>query len=429
MGKSNTHHSSPITHSYLGIDFGTSGARAALIDAYGEQRAEARCGFEAAVPEQLAESWRATLFHLLEQIPLSQRQTLRAIAIDGTSATMLLCDAANRPLCPPLLYNDSRAAAQAEQLAAIAPSGHTVLAATSSLAKLLWFAAQPEFPQARYLVHQADWLASLLHGQPGISDYHNSLKLGYDAEHLRYPGWLLALPVARVLPQVVAPGAPIGPVLPGIARRFSLPDDCLVRAGTTDSIAAFLASGVSQPGDAVTSLGSTLALKLLSTRRIEAAGYGIYSHRLGNLWLAGGASNSGGAVLKQFFDDARLVELSRQINPRQDSGLDYYPLPRPGERFPLNDPKLPPRLTPRPEDDSLFLQGMLEGMARIEARGYRLLDELGATPLRRVLTAGGGASNRAWTTIRERVLEVPVAASARGEAAYGAALLALKAIF
>lgn len=37
--------------------------------------------------------------------------------------------------------------------------------------------------------------------------------------------------------------------------------------------------------------------------------------------------------------------------------LDYYPLLRPGERFPVNDPGLPPRLTPRPEDDAVFLQG------------------------------------------------------------------------
>ncbi|MBZ0090610.1 MAG: carbohydrate kinase, partial [Sulfuricellaceae bacterium] len=279
MSKNRSHHPSLITHSYLGIDFGTSGARAALIDAHGEQLAEARCAFAAVAPERLAESWQTALFQLLEQIPVHHRQNIKAIAIDGTSATALLCDADMHPLCPPLLYNDSRAAAQAGQLAAIAPPGHTVLGATSSLAKLLWFAAQPEFPQARYFVHQADWLASLLHGRPGIGDYHNSLKLGYDAEHLRYPGWLLALPVARVLPHVIAPGTPIGPVLPEIARRYSLPGDCLVRAGTTDSIAAFLASGASQPGDAVTSLGSTLVLKLLSARRIEAAEYGIYSHR------------------------------------------------------------------------------------------------------------------------------------------------------
>ena len=52
-------------------------------------------------------------------------------------------------------------------------------------------------------------------------------------------------------------------------------------AGTTDSIAAFLASGASGVGDAVTSLGSTLAIKLLSERPVDDSRYGVYSHRLG----------------------------------------------------------------------------------------------------------------------------------------------------
>ncbi len=63
---------------------------------------------------------------------------------------------------------------------------------------------------------------------------------------------------------------------------------------------------------------------------------------------AGGASNTGGAVLKEFFTSDQLKELSAQIDPDQPSGLDYYPLTKPGERFPVNDPHLEPRLTPRP---------------------------------------------------------------------------------
>ena len=54
-----------------------------------------------------------------------------------------------------------------------------------------------------------------------------------------------------------------------------------------DSNAAFIAAGVTQPGEAVTSLGSTLAVKLLSETRVDRAEYGIYSHRLGDAWLVG----------------------------------------------------------------------------------------------------------------------------------------------
>jgi sugar (pentulose or hexulose) kinase len=63
-------------------------------------------------------------------------------------------------------------------------------------------------------------------------------------------------------------------------------------------------------------------------------------------------------------------------------------------------------------------------MARIEAQGYQLLQQLGATPLAQVYTAGGGAKNPAWTTIRERQLQVPILPPAHTAAAYGTARLA-----
>jgi D-ribulokinase len=446
---------------YLGLDFGTSGARAALIDTAkvlqfesavtfetvdlariaGLEPIDSRnIGFESAthsgsaagqIPSQLRRwptIWAAALWQLLSQIPTELRSRLSRIAINGTSATVLLCDAQGYPLLPPILYNDARAQSVLPQLQAIAPANHVVLSATSSLAKLLWYAQQPEFAQARYFMHQADWLAFLLHGQPGISDYHNSLKLGYDPRSLRYPGWfnhpqLVAL--VNLLPEVMAPGTAIANITPEIASSFELNPNCQVCAGTTDSIAAFLASGAQTPGEAVTSLGSTLVLKLLSQTPIEDASAGIYSHRLGDRWLVGGASNTGGAVLRHYFTDIQLQTLSQAINPAQPSVLDYYPLLQPGERFPINDPHLQPRLTPQPDDPGLFLQGLLESLARIEAQGYQLLITKGANALRKVYTAGGGAQNQTWSQIRQRYLQVPVLRSPQSEAAYGSALLAL----
>ncbi|MEL6321989.1 MAG: FGGY-family carbohydrate kinase, partial [Cyanobacteria bacterium J06626_14] len=104
------------------------------------------------------------------------------------------------------------------------------------------------------------------------------------------------------------------------------------------------------------------------------------------------------------------------------------PLCQSGERFPINDPQLPPKLDPRPENKVEFLHGLLEGMARIEAKGFQLLAELGATPLRTVFTAGGGAKNAAWMAIRQRQLGVPTTTSAQTEAAFGTACLALAGI-
>ncbi len=61
---------------------------------------------------------------------------------------------------------------------------------------------------------------------------------------------------------------------------------------TADSIAAFLAAGLRYPGDAVTILGSTLAVKMLSRTRADEPSLGIYSQRLGQLWIAGDHTSS-----------------------------------------------------------------------------------------------------------------------------------------
>jgi D-ribulokinase len=403
----------------LGIDFGTSGARLVAIDT--------DCNVLWWGTSDLpAKTWRETLFALIQAIPSGIKSQVARIAIDGTSSTVLLCDADGRICGTPILYNDDRGKAVLGQLELIVPPGHLVMAATSSLAKLFWLASQPDFinSAALYFLHQADWLAYQLHGKLGISDYHNALKLGYDVESLCYPNWLEQHPYRPLLPDILAPGTPIGTVLPQVAQELDLGNDCIVCAGTTDSIAAFMASGVDTPGAAVTSLGSTLAIKLLSHTRVDDVNYGIYSHRWGDLWLVGGASNTGGAVLRHFFSDAELLSLSQEIDPNLPTNLDYYPLFTPGDRFPINDPNLPPRLTPRPDRPADFLHGLLAGIARIEARGYQLLSELGATPLTAIYTAGGGAQNPVWTKIRQQYFPVQISISPHQAAAYGVALLA-----
>jgi D-ribulokinase len=401
----------------LGIDFGTSGARLVAIDT---DRNVLWWG-SLAVSTQ---DWREDLFALIQAVPDPIKARVTRLAIDGTSSTVLLCDAAGQPIFTPIWYNDKRGEAVLAELASIAPPGHTVISATSGLAKLLWLARQPDFDRGRYFLHQADWLAAQLHGELGVSDYHNALKLGYDVESCCYPDWLERHAYRPLLPQILAPGTPIGTVLPQVAQELGLEAACVVCAGTTDSNAAFMASGADTPGLAVTSLGSTLVIKLLSHTRIEDLTSGIYSHRFGDLWLVGGASNTGGAVLRKFFTDRELAEFSQSIDPNIPSNLDYYPLLTPGERFPINDPDLAPRLLPRPDRSVDFLYGLLEGIAQIEARGYQRLAQLGATPLTTVFTAGGGAKNQIWLQIRQRCLQVPVLVSPQQEAAYGTAILA-----
>ncbi len=125
------------------------------------------------------------------------------------------------------------------------------------------------------------------------------------------------------------------------------------------------------------------------------------------MWLAGGASNSGGAALLAHFSPNEIEALTPLIDPDADTGLDYYPLTGKGERLPIADPEFAPRTAPRPESREKFLQAILEGIASIEALGYRRLAELGAPALVSMRTVGGGARNAAWTRIRARRLGVP----------------------
>jgi len=163
---------------------------------------------------------------------------------------------------------------------------------------------------------------------------------------------------------------------------------------------------------------------VLCEKPVASPAQGVYSHRLFGGWLAGGASNSGGAVLRRYFTDAEIAALSAHIDPASPTGLDYYPLPATGERFPVNDPTLEPRLAPRPAEPARFLQGLFEGIAAIERRGYEVLAELGAPIPTRIFTSGGGAGNAAWEAIRRRSLGIPVTAARHATPAVGAALVA-----
>lgn len=411
----------------VGIDVGTSGVRAALVDAAGSALAFGAAPLE---PGRRADpgAWWAALEAALGALRLrADLSALRAVAIDGTSGTLLAVDGAGRPLAPARMYNEPAPPGALRAVEDAAPPGSAARGPASPLAKALELQA---LPGAARLLHQADWIAGRLLGRFDRTDENNALKTGYDPVARRWPDWLPRAGLRpELLPAAVEPGAPLGEAAPAAARRFGWPPGVVVAAGTTDGCASFLAAGAREPGEGVTALGSSLALKLACGRPVAAPEFGVYSHRLPcGTWLAGGASNSGGAALARHFDPAALERLSARIDASRPSGLDYHPLPGPGERFPFADPAFAPRETPRPADDAAFLHGLLEGVARVEARGYRRLAELGAPPLRSVRSAGRGARNAAWTAIRARALGVPPVPAASEEAAVGAAALALRAL-
>lgn len=435
----------------LGLDFGTSGARACLVDpANRAPVALYRAPYASSTPA----AWRDALSTLINTIQQQEHGEIGAMCVDGTSATTLLVDAPSGTLINDtcfLMYNQAapdHAVQAAVQLAGDASTPAT--APTSALPKLLTWILDGTVDAARdagyapVLCHQADWIAGLawdmlVGGKQDVSiyttsSYNNCLKLGYDVRQLQWPAWLLDDPrVAPLLPQhVVAPGEVVA-----VCEKGST----VLCAGTTDSIAAFLASGASQPGDAVTSLGSTLALKLISDEPIQDdPARGLYCHRLGDTWLVGGASSSGCAVLRERWTDEELVGLEQALLARSSTWSTGVEPPRKHVRL------LPRGVTHdrlvggsgwggRDESgahrDIDTLYAILHGIASIEAGAYKALHEAGATPVARCFTAGGGAKNEAWRQMRARMLGIPVTSLVEpyDEAAYGCALLAARRLF
>ena len=410
------------TRTFLGIDVGTSGVRAVLVNEHGVVlNSTSSAMSEHGGNHRDPWVWWATTEAVLGQLTLEAPVT--AVCVDATSGTVLPIDADGNPVSDALMYNDPVTDISVlKRIAGCAPDESAVHGASSALARAT---VLQRTRGAVNVIHQADWIAGKLSGNFTISDESNALKTGYDPVQRCWPDWLAYSGVSvGMLPVVVPAGSPTGRASSKAAARFGFTEDTAIIAGVTDGCASFLATGASEPGDCVTALGTTITMKMLCDKPLFNPAYGVYSHRIGDRWLAGGASNSGGNVLAHYFSDNDLQNLSARINPNADPPYYYYPLLRPGERFPHNDAAMQPVVSPRPDNDIKFLHCLLAGMANIESLGYQRLAELGAPPMQSMRTVGGGSGNTAWTAIRERCMNVEFRRSLSGEAACGVALLA-----
>ncbi len=421
----------------LGVDLGSSGLRLAVVpnarDAANpaSDPIEERQGAYPACFED-PEGWRQGLIALVRSLPPAVRQGISAIALDGTSGTLLLCHPDGRlpaaPLDRALPYHlacpEQTDAARVLLGERSMELDHPAASASGSLTRalrLLAMARDAGLSPPLLLRHQADWLMGWLLNDWRWGEEGNNIRLGWDLVAGQWLGSIGRAPWHGALPSIRPSGTVLGRMAPPAAAALGLGEHCLVVAGSTDANAAVLAA---DPGehDGISVLGTTLVLKQFVPAPVSGAG--ISCHRVAGRWLAGGASNAGAGILRRFFDDARIVELSRQIDPSRPTGLELRPLPRTGDRFPVDDPWLEPILEPRPVSDARYLQALLEGLTAIEVAGWQRLRRLGAPPLQRVISLGGGARNPQWRALRQRALGLPVLNRPQLSAALGMALLA-----
>ena len=403
----------------LGLDLGTSGVRIAIINT--EKKILHTSSMQYPLGLERWEDWLVCCISLIKNIPIIYKKKLFSCAIAGTSGTLLACKKNGEPLGNALPYFLSFPEYKKElsKLFTKSCSGSSASGSVSRALRLLTL-----YGNEIILRHQADWLSGWLLNNWEFGEEGNNIRMGWEISKSAWPANFQRLKWLKCLPKIISSGQILGCISTEKANELDLPRNLKVIAGTTDSNAGVLAT-YPKRSDGITILGSTIVIKKFNAKPLS--GSGISNHKLSGNWLCGGASNAGAAILLDFFNLEYIEELSRQINPMNPTGIDLLPLSQKGERFPIDDPDLLPRLNPRPVSDVLFLHAILEGLARIEAKGWQKLHELGAGMPKQIITIGGGAKNLAWKKIREREIGIPIKICNRPPAA-GVASIALKAL-
>jgi sugar (pentulose or hexulose) kinase len=424
----------------LGIDLATAEARVLAVDAHtGEALAELSAPLEltGSGPDRTQSSRYAEVVgDLVRGITSAlgpRAREVRALSITGTSGTIVPADAAGVPVGDAVLYDDPRGA---ERLAALADAGRGIRP-SGALARAAWMHAVA--PAPRYLF-TPDIVAAALAGRLLPSDTSHALKSGIDPVTATWDPIALAavgLPAVRV-PELVAPGRIVGEVAGrdrGGPAAWGLPGGVAIVSGMTDGSTGQIATGAVAEGDTVGVLGTTLVLKAVATRDVVDGAAGIYSH-VGpdGLFWPGGASNTGAGVLRSGatagLDPA---EHAAAIEAHGPASVVAYPLPRPGERFPVAASgfggfSVALDGSDRDAGDPIArFRAVFEGVAFVERRGLDRLAELGVAQHRHHV-AGGAATSELWNRIRATVLDRPVVVSRGAGSARGAAVLAAVAI-
>jgi D-ribulokinase len=434
----------------IGVDLGSQGVRGMAVAGNGTVVAHAsvpwpsqtlRTGPAGTFEQDAEEWWRATckvLSQIGDQLAAVRvtPDVVKALCVAGTSGTFVLLDSSSRPLRLALMYSDSRAVAEADRCNSVLSDLTAKLGyrfnASFALPKLLWlYEHEPEtWAHTALIAHQVDYIIGQLTGVWGVSDYTNALKTGYDLLAGRYPPEIATEGLSlKRLPHIVSPGTPLGLLMPSVANAVKLSRHTLVVAGLTDGCASQFAAGATEPGEWVSSLGTTLIIKGVSTELVKDPQGRIYCHRHPERgWLPGGASNTGGQVLAHHFPAADLAAYDRCAAALVPTTLLAYPLVGQGERFPFVAPDAKGfivgewnQVSSQPD---LVYAAYLEGVALLERLAYEVITDLGAPVVGPIRTVGGGARSQLWLRIRSSVCNRPFIVPEGADTAMGAAILA-----
>jgi len=455
---------------YCGVDVGTQGVRAVVVTGAGRLLGEGTAPIagdhrDGPVHEQVADAWwqamvdaiRAAVDQARSDRAAGPPVDIAALALDATSGTVVVEGADGCPRGPGLMYDDTRAAAQARRAQEAGADLWGILGYRMqpawALPKVLWLQDAGALARGDRVVHQADHLLRRLTGTVVATDTSHALKTGVDLRSASWPTEVFAdlgVPLG-LLPALVLPGTVLGTVSVSAARLTGLRAGTTVRAGMTDGCAAQIAARALNPGSWSSALGTTLVIKGSTGDLVHDPSGAVYSHRNPDGgWLPGGASSTGAGVIRDTFpraDADTLAALTRAAAGLVPVDAVVYPLGGSGERFPFVAPAargfgLDTVRTPAPGIlrgvnepatsattgvsglDAARFAALCQGVAYLERLAYDVLGELGADVSGPVSLTGGAVRNTWWNQLRADVLGRPALLPTSGQAAVGMAVLA-----
>ncbi|WP_127901441.1 xylulokinase [Solirhodobacter olei] len=432
---------------YLGLDLGTSGLKAILIDDAQKMVAEASAPLTVSRPadgwsEQSPADWIAAAEQVFDALAAQHSlSAVRGLGLSGQMHGATLIDASGEVLRPCILWNDTRAFAEAAELDADPVfrevTGNIVFPGFTA-PKLVWVRKhEPKiFDRIAKVLLPKDYLRLWLTGDhvAEMSDAAGTSWLDTGARDWS-DGLLAATELSRDnMPRLVEGSEVSGMIRPELATRWGLPRNVVVAGGGGDNAASGVGVGVVRAGEAFVSLGTSGVLFAANDgyQPDPETAVHTFCHALPDTWHQMGVILAATDALNWFAGlvGSDAADLTGGLGALEVPGKTLFLPYLGGERTPLNDAAIRGAFLglEHATDRAAATRAVLEGVT-FAIRDCR--DALAATgtKIESLQAVGGGSRSDYWLKAIATALGTPVQLPVSGDfgGAFGAARLALMA--
>ena len=433
---------------YLGIDLGTSGVKALLIDEGQSVVDEAHAPLTVQRPhpgwsEQRPADWLTATSAVLDQ--LAARNDLggvRGIGLSGQMHGATLLDAADNVLRDCILWNDTRSAGQAARLDDDPRfreiSGNIVFPGFTA-PKLVWVSEnEPEiFKRVARVLLPKDYLRLWLTGE-AVSEMSDAAGTSWFATGARdWSDTLLAASgmTREQMPRLVEGSASSGGLRREIASRWGMKPDTVVAGGGGDNAASGIGMGVVRAGQAFVSLGTSGVLFAAcdSYRPDANSSVHTFCHAIPETWHQMGVILSATDSLNWYagVTGRKAGDLTADLDVLQQPGRAMFLPYLGGERTPHNDAKMRGALIgiSHQTDVAAGTRAVIEGVTFAVRDCFDALSATG-TRFDSLIAVGGGSRSDYWLSAIATALNIPIQIPEAGDfgGAFGAARLAMMSV-